>query len=269
MSSATGPRVGTPAHRPEPTVDLNADVGETEGDTELFSVVTSASIACGFHSGDPSMMRRTVREAVRRGVVLGAHPSYPDREGFGRRELGTGAEEIAELVCYQVGALAAIAALEGGSVSYVKLHGALYHRAAEDEAVAESVALGLATLDRFVVLGSARSALPGACRRAGLRFASEAFCDRAYRPDGRLVERHKPGAVLEDPGRVAAQAVAIALRGAVVAPDGSVVAVKAESLCLHGDTAAALQHAHAVRAALEHAGAKIAPFVRRAPEGDA
>ncbi|HLN06140.1 MAG TPA: 5-oxoprolinase subunit PxpA, partial [Acidimicrobiales bacterium] len=194
------------------SVDLNADLGETEGDTALLAVVTSASVACGVHAGDPSTMRRAVREAFRRGVAVGAHPSYSDRDGFGRREVGVSAEQVADEVCYQVGALRAIAELEGGSVAYVKLHGALYHRAAVDEEVAVTLAKALAAIGRFSVLGQARSAFLQACESCGLATASEAFCDRAYRSDGNLVDRAVPGAVLKDPERVAAQAVAIALR---------------------------------------------------------
>jgi len=248
-----------------PTIDLNADVGETEGDAALLSVVTSASVACGFHAGDPSRMRRTVREALERGVAVGAHPSYADRDGFGRREIATGAEQIADEVCYQVGALQAIARLEGGSVAYVKLHGALYHRAAVDEEVALVLARALAGIGRLAVLGQAESALLRACELAGLKVATEAFCDRAYSPDGRLVDRSAPGAVLEDPARAAAQAVAIAVRAAVETTDGTVVGLKAESLCVHGDSPHALESAHCVRAALEAAGVSLASFVPPRP----
>jgi len=247
------------------TVDLNADVGETDGDDALLAVVTSASVACGLHAGDPSTMRRIVREAVQRGVVLGAHTSYPDREGFGRRELGMGAEQIVDVVCYQVGALEAIASLEGVAVRYVKLHGALYHRAAADEEVALALAEALAVIGPFAVLAQGGSALLRMCARSGLSVATEGFCDRAYGPDGKLVDRKDPGAVLEDPLRAAAQAVAIAVGGSVEAMDGSVVSVEASSLCVHGDTPRAVEHASHVRAALEKAGVRIAPFVAPSP----
>jgi UPF0271 protein len=242
------------------SVDLNADVGETEGDLALLAVVTSASVACGLHAGDPLTMRRTVHEAVRRGVAIGAHPSYADRDGFGRRELGASTGQIVADVCYQVGALQAIACLEGGAVGYVKLHGALYHRAAVDEEVARSLARALATIGPFAVLAQAGSAFLQACTESGLDVATEAFCDRAYRRDGRLADRAEPGAVIEDPARAAAQAVAIALRGNVEVADGSAVAIEATSLCLHGDTPGALELARQVRAALERAGVRIAPF---------
>jgi len=251
--------------RPLGTVDLNADVGETDGDDALLAVVTSASVACGLHGGDPSTMRRIVREAFRRGVVLGAHASYPDREGFGRRELGMGAEQIADAVCYQIGALGAIAGLEGVPVRYVKLHGALYHRAAADEEVALALAQALAVIGPFVVLGQAGSALLKMCEKSGLPVATEAFCDRAYGPDGRLVDRKGLGAVLEDPMRAAARAVAIAVGGSVEATDGSILAIEASSLCVHGDTPRALEHAGLVRAALETAGVRIAPFAALSP----
>jgi UPF0271 protein len=252
------------AKRPR-TVDLNADVGETDGDLALLAVVTSASVACGLHAGDPSTMRRAVGEAVRRGVGIGAHASYADRDGFGRRELGATCEQIVDDVCYQVGALQAIARLEGGSVGYVKLHGALYHRAAANEDVAQGLARALVAIGPLAVLTEAGSALLAACREAGLPVATEAFCDRAYRPDGKLVDRRMPGAVLDDPVRAAAQAVDIALSGTVAATDGSVVAVEAASLCLHGDTPGALLQARLVRAALERAGVRMAPFLAPRP----
>ncbi len=243
-----------------PTVDLNADVGETEGDVAMLTVVTSASIACGVHAGSPSLMRSTARAAVARGVVIGAHPSYADREGFGRRELGTGAEQIADEVCYQVGALQAVAALEGGAVSYVKLHGALYHRASLEEDVASTIAQALAAIGRFAVLAPSGSALFEASRQLGLPVATEGFCDRAYRPDGTLADRAEPGAVIEDPAQAAARAIAIVLRGGVDRPGGGVTPVEAASLCLHGDTPRALDHARSIRAALEQAGVSIAAF---------
>ena len=242
------------------TIDLNADVGETDGDIALLAVVTSASVACGLHAGDPSTMRRLAHEAVLRGVVLGAHASYADRAGFGRRELGASAEQIADEVCYQVGALGAIALREGSAVRYVKLHGALYHRAAIDERLAVTLAQSLASIGPFAVLAEAGSALLRACGPAGLAIATEAFCDRAYRPDGKLVDRNEPGAVLDDPLQAAAQAVSIAVTGTVETTDGSVVAVEATSVCVHGDTPSALEHAGQVRAALERAGVRIAPF---------
>jgi UPF0271 protein len=251
------------------TVDLNADLGETEGDIELLGVVTSASIACGAHAGDPATMRRAVIEAVVHGVSIGAHPSYPDREGFGRRELGQGARQIATDVCCQVGALQAVARLEGASVVYVKLHGALYHRAASDDEVAEAVAVALATIGPFSVLGQAGSALLRACGQIGLPVATEAFCDRAYLSDGRLADRAAPGAVLEDPAEVAARAVDIALGRGVRADDGSLVDVQADSLCVHGDTPRALEHAWRVRLGLGQAGISLAPFVAPAALGRA
>jgi len=247
------------------SVDLNADVGETEGDAALLAIVTSASVACGFHAGGPATMRRTVREAVVRGVVIGAHASYADRSGFGRRELGTRPEQIAEEVSYQVGALRAIASLEDASVDYVKLHGALYHRAGVDEELALILSRALASLGGLAVLAQAGSALYRACQQRGLVVVAEAYCDRAYRLDGRLVDRADPGAVLDDPARSAAQAVAIVLEGRVETADGNAVPVEAASLCLHGDTPRAIEHARSVRAALEQAGVELASFIPRGP----
>lgn len=251
------------------TVDLNADLGETEGDIELLTVVTSASIACGAHAGDASTMRRAVSEAVVHGVSIGAHPSYPDREGFGRRELGQSARQIASEVCYQVGALQAVARLEGASVGYVKLHGALYHRAASDEELAEAVVVALASIGPFSVLGQPGSALLRACEQIGLLVATEAFCDRAYLRDGTLADRAVPGAVIEDPAEVAARAVDIALGRGLHATDGGVVDVTADSLCVHGDTPLALEHARRARFGLEQAGIRLAPFVAPAVFGRA
>jgi 5-oxoprolinase (ATP-hydrolysing) subunit A len=259
-------------------VDLNADLGEVEGDLELLSFVTSASIACGFHAGDAVTMRAAVREALRHGVAIGAHPSYADREGFGRRALDTEAGQVVDEVVYQLGALEAMARLEGGSVRFLKLHGALYHRAATDAELAErlagalagtfagTLAGALAGASGLAVLGQSGSALLRECERAGLRVATEAFCDRAYRSDGSLVPRSEAGAVLgvegerADPSPAVAQALAIALRGRVPAADGGEVVATADSLCVHGDAPGALERARAVREALERNGVTVASF---------
>lgn len=244
------------------TIDLNADLGETDGDLALLEVVTSASVACGGHAGDPDTMARACGEAVRLAVVVGAHPSYVDRAGFGRAELGRRPEEVADEVADQVAALQAIAVREGAEVVYVKPHGALYHRAHTDVDVAEAVAEAIAALGPLAVLAQPGSALLDAAASRGLAVATEAFGDRAYRRDGALVDRALAGAVLDDPSAVAAQAVAIARDHVAAAFDGSLVAVTADSLCVHGDSPAALLSARAVRAALEDAAVALAPFAR-------
>jgi UPF0271 protein len=243
------------------SVDLNADVGETEGDFALLGIVTSASVACGYHAGGPEQMRRAVVESARLGVVVGAHPSYPDREGFGRRGSTRSAELVAGDVREQVGAMQEIAAAEGSAVRYVKLHGALYHRAAADFEVAEAIAAVIASCGPLAVLAQPGAAMLEAAERHGLRTAAEAFCDRAYGADGHLVDRSVPGAVLVDADAAAAQAVSIAREQVVILADGRRVPVRASSLCVHGDTPGVLEHAVRVRAALEAAGVGIAPFV--------
>ncbi|HXY43804.1 MAG TPA: 5-oxoprolinase subunit PxpA [Acidimicrobiales bacterium] len=243
-------------------IDLNADLGETEGDLALLSVVTSANVACGGHAGDAESMTAAVESALAHGVTIGAHPSYRDRSNFGRLELELPVEEIAADVADQVEELFGLARLRGATVSYVKLHGALYHRAARDGACAEAIlqALEDAGLGPLPVLAQPRAALLEAARARGWSGAEEAFCDRSYRPDGSLVDRSEPGAVLVSPSAAARQAVELALEGRVRAIDGSWLQLRPASLCLHGDTPGALEVARAARRALERAGAVLAPF---------
>jgi len=245
-------------------VDLNADVGEgvgTDGDVELLDVVTSASVACGVHAGDEATMRRTVEAAARRGVVVGAHPSYPDREGFGRRPMELSTAAITEEVLSQVTALDTVARELGTKVRYVKPHGELYHRMADDEACARAVVEALIALGDLALLAPAGSGAIDVARSMGLRVAAEAFADRAYEPDGRLVSRDIRGAVLDEADQVARRAVGIAVDHAVTAVDGSRLSLEASSICVHGDTPGATELARRVRAALEAAGVILAPFV--------
>jgi UPF0271 protein len=250
------------------TIDLNADMGEGFGryrlnDEQLLDLVTSASIACGFHAGDPVVMRESVIGAVRRGVVIGAHPGYPDLVGFGRRDLAATPDEIHAFVAYQVGALQGICAAAGGRLRYVKPHGALYNRAARDEAAADAIARAVhAADDSLALLGLAGSAMIAAAQRAGIRAVSEAFVDRAYRADGTLVPRGESGAVLSDIESVAERALRIVLEGRVRAIDGSAIELEAESLCTHGDGPHAAAIVSAVRRRLEAAGVTVAPFAR-------
>ncbi|MEU5808243.1 5-oxoprolinase subunit PxpA [Streptomyces sp. NPDC047718] len=251
-------------------IDLNADLGEGFGrwtltdDEALLSVVTSANVACGFHAGDPSIMRRVCELAAQRGVRIGAQVSYRDLAGFGRRAMDVPADELADEVAYQVGALEVFARAAGSRVSYVKPHGALYNRTVHDAGQAAAVVAGVRTAagpDRDLpVLGLPGSLLLAAAETAGLTPVPEAFADRAYTPAGTLVPRGEPGAVLHDPDAVVARAVAMAADGAVEAADGSRIAVPARSLCLHGDTPGAAGLARRVRQALEAAGVRVEAF---------
>lgn len=252
-----------------PLIDLNADLGEGFGrwtltdDEALLSVVTSANVACGFHAGDPSIMRRVCELAAERGVRIGAQVSYRDLAGFGRRSMDVPAGELADEVAYQIGALEVFARAAGSRVSYVKPHGALYNRTVYDADQAGAVVAGVrmaAGAAGLPVLGLPGSLLLSAAEAAGLTAVPEAFADRAYTPAGTLVPRGEPGAVLRDPDAVVARAVGMAAQGAVTAADGSRVAVAARSLCLHGDTPGAAQLALRVREALGAAGVRIEAF---------
>ena len=250
-------------------VDLNADIGESfgryelPGEDELLSLITSANVACGFHAGDPMVMQRTVSAAAGRGVTVGAHPGYRDLIGFGRRELAATPAEIAADVVYQVGALDAFCRTAGTRVRYVKLHGALYHRAADDKDVAKAVAFALRQLDQeLVVLGPEGSAMLQAANATGLDVAREAFVDRAYQPDGRLVPRNLPGAVLDDAESIAERALRMVQDRYVVAIDGTRCIVRADSLCVHGDGPKAVAVVRAVRQRFDQEGISLAAFVK-------
>jgi 5-oxoprolinase (ATP-hydrolysing) subunit A len=249
-----------------PTVDLNADVGESYGtwtlgdDEAVLDVVSSANVACGFHAGDPRTLLRTVTAAAGRGVVVGAQVSYPDLVGFGRREMELAPAEVTADVLYQVGALAGIARAAGAEVRYVKPHGALYHRVARDPVTAAALADAVRRYDPALpVLLLAGSPGLAAVREAGLTGVGECFADRGYTPAGGLLPRGEPGAVLTDPAEVATRAVRMAT-GEVVAADGSLLRLDARSMCLHGDTPGAAALARAVRGALVAAGVEIRPF---------
>lgn len=248
-------------------IDLNADLGEGFGawtmadDAALLAVVTSASVACGFHAGDPPTMRRVCETAAQAGVRIGAHVSYRDLAGFGRRDLAVDPAELRDEVTYQIGALNGMARAAGTRVAYVKAHGALYNRAAHDPVHARALIEGIVAFGGDLpVLGQPGSVLLELAAGAGLRGVTEAFPDRAYTNDGRLAPRRQPGAVLHDPEMVAARAVALATDQRVTATDGSAVSVPARSLCLHGDTPGAVELARRTRAALLAAGVRLAPF---------
>jgi UPF0271 protein len=248
-------------------VDLNADLGEGFGswtltdDEALLGVVTSANVACGFHAGDPSIMRRVCALAAQRGVAIGAQVGYRDLAGFGRRRMDVAPGDLFADVLYQIGALDAFARAAGTRVRYVKAHGALYNTAADDAGQARALAEAVAAYARDLpLLGLWASEHRPAAAAAGIAFVAEAFADRAYTSAGRLVARTEPGAVHTDPDTVVRQAVRIVRDATVRASDGSDVAVRADSLCLHGDTAGAVELARAVRGALAEAGVRAEPF---------
>lgn len=259
-----------------PTVDLNSDLGEgfgrwTLGDDEaMLDLVTSANIACGFHAGDPTTLRRCCAGAVRRGVAIGAQVGYRDLAGFGRRSMVVPPDELADEIVYQLGALDGIARVCGGRVAYVKPHGALYNDAASSVEVAGAVVAAVRAYDPGLpLLGLAGSELLTVAADAGLTTVAEAFADRAYTPEGLLVPRTRPGAVLHDAAAVADRVVRLVTQGVVEAVDGSSVAVAADSVCVHGDTEGAVEVARAVRAALDAAGVTVRPFVAAVAEGGA
>lgn len=245
-------------------IDLNADVGESYGawrmgqDEALMPLITSANVACGAHAGDPLVIERTVALARDAGVAVGAHPGYPDRDGFGRRDLDMTPEELEASLVFQVSAVAGFARAAGIPLRHVKPHGALYNRAARDVAVAEAIAKAVRRCSaELVLVGLAGSLLLEAGRASGLAVAAEAFADRAYEADGSLRSRRLDGAVLPDAAAAAAQAVTIVRDGHVRTFDGATVAVRADTLCIHGDTPGAPAFAAAVRAALEAAGVEV------------
>lgn len=250
-----------------PFIDLNSDVGESFGnwtigdDAAVFRYVSSANVACGFHAGDPSTIARTCRDAVAAGVTIGAHVGYRDLAGFGRRFLDCSATELADDVLYQLGALQALAHAAGSEIKYVKPHGALYntivHHEVHAQAVVDAVHAFSPGLPLLLLPGSL--ALKKAEAR-GLRALSEAFADRAYNPDGTLVSRREEDAVLHDHAAITENMVRLATEGKIVARDGSVLDVRADSICVHGDTAGAVAMAAAVRAGLESAGVTVRSF---------
>jgi 5-oxoprolinase (ATP-hydrolysing) subunit A len=248
-------------------IDLNSDLGESFGawtfgdDDAMLEVVTSANVACGFHAGDPTVLRSVCRQAVDRDVAIGAQVAYPDLVGFGRRYLDMAPDELRDAVLYQLGALDAFAQVAGSEIAYVKPHGALYHAVAAERPLADALVTAVVEYDpSLAVLGLPSSALLAAADAAGLEAVPEAFADRAYRPDGGLVARREPGSVLTDADVIAERAVRMVVDRQVVAADGSVVAITARSLCVHSDTPGAVEIARAVRDALDAAGVGVHRF---------
>src|SRR6476661_9307811 len=242
-------------------IDINSDMGESFGaykighDAGLMKSITSANIAAGFHGGDPSVLRETIRLAKAHSVAVGAHPGFPDLVGFGRRELNVSPKEAEDFVLYQVAAVAGVAAAEGVRLQHVKPHGALFNMAVRDAELAAAIARAVAAFDRSLILfGLPRSEILSAGRAAGLRVAAEVFADRAYEPDGSLASRRKPGSVIHDPEAVVARAVRMVTDRTVVATDGSIVALQADTICVHGDTPGSDDLAAKIRAGFERAG---------------
>lgn len=251
-------------------IDINCDMGESFGryrlgvDEEIMGLVSSANIACGWHAGDPIIMDRTVKMAAHHGAAVGAHPSYPDAMGFGRRAMDCTEEEIKKYVTYQIGALSAFCKVHNIEMSHVKPHGSLYNSAVEKPEVARAIASAMADLDPnliYVALaGSKGKMMARMGMEAGLKIAYEAFPDRAYSPDGNLLSRRQPGAVIESPAEVAERGVLIAKEHKLCAVDGTVIDMEAQTLCIHGETPHALEMARTLRSFLQKEGVAIKPL---------
>jgi UPF0271 protein len=246
-------------------IDLNCDLGESFGayrigdDAGVLPYVTSANVACGVHAGDAAVMRSTVAAALEHGVAIGAHPGLPDLAGFGRREMRISPQEAYDLVVYQVGALAGFAAAAGTILRHVKPHGALYNMACRDATLAAPIARAVRDVDaRLILFGLPGSELQRAAEGAGIRFAREAFADRAYAADGSLVPRGTPGAVVDKVDEAVRRAVGIAAEGRVATAEGGELRLAADTLCVHGDRADAARFARALRDGLERAGVRVA-----------
>ncbi|MDR0809625.1 MAG: LamB/YcsF family protein [Gemmobacter sp.] len=249
-------------------IDLNSDLGEggdpraMGDDATMLDLVTSANIACGGHAGDPETMFATLERAVARGVMIGAHPGYADREGFGRRVIPMPVPAIGRMVAAQIGALQGVAALAGAELRYVKPHGALANLASEDRGVAGAIVAAVAALPgRLAILAISGTVLEHAARAAGTEVFSEIFADRAYLPDGRLMPRSCAGAVLHDPDMVVARLVRFLETGLMPAAGGDPIRLSAHSVCVHGDTPGASAMARRLRSAITAAGVTVAPFL--------
>jgi UPF0271 protein len=245
-------------------IDINSDLGESFGaytighDAGLMKSITSANVAAGFHAGDPSVLRETIRLAKANGVAVGAHPGFPDLVGFGRRELNVTPSEAEDLVLYQVAAVVGVAAAEGMRVQHVKPHGALFNMAVRNAELSAAIARAVAAIDRSLILfGLPGSEILNAGRAAGLRVAAEIFADRAYEPDGSLMSRRKPGSVIHDANAVVSRAVRMVKERSVTASDGSIVPLDADTICVHGDTPGSDQLAATLRAGFEAAGVTV------------
>lgn len=255
-----------------PTIDINSDLGESFGawsmgdDDAMLDVVTSANVACGFHAGDPAGILRTLKAAAARNVTIGAHVAYPDKVGFGRRNMDLASDELTADVIYQIGALQGLAKAAGTSVRYVKPHGALYNTIAHDRRQALAVIAAIRAIDPTLTLVAlAGSELIEWARNEGLQCVAEAFADRAYTPQGTLVSRREPGAVLHDPQLVAQRMLRLVQDGTLEAIDGTLTRIQADSICVHGDSPAAVAMARELRRVLEQANLSLQPFAGGRP----
>ncbi|HBF29856.1 5-oxoprolinase subunit PxpA [Rhizobium sp.] len=250
-------------------IDLNSDLGESFGawsmgdDSAMLSIVSSANIACGFHAGDPSGIFKTVKAAAENNVSIGAHVSYPDRVGFGRRDMDVTYDELVADVIYQIGALKGIATAAGTSVRYVKPHGALYNRIANDAKQGQAVIDAIKAIDSSLVLmGLANAPILALAQKSGLATVAEAFADRAYTPQGQLVSRREAGAVLHDADEIARRMVQLATQGTLQAIDGSVIKIEAQSICVHGDSPGAVAIAREIAARFKATDIAVEPFAK-------
>ncbi len=245
-------------------IDLNSDIGESFGaycmgdDEAVMDAVTSANVACGFHAGDPLVMKKTIKNCAAKGVAVGAHPGYPDLVGFGRRNMKCTPEEEYADCLYQIGALSAFCRTNGLSLQHVKPHGAMYNQAAKDPGLARAIARAVKDSgENIILMGLANSEFENAAKEMGVPFAAEAFADRGYMPDGSLVPRSQPGAIIHDVEEAAKRVVRMVTEGTVGAVDGTVINFRPQSICMHGDTPEAVDMAKTVRRELEAAGVKV------------
>ncbi len=247
---------------PGKPIDLNCDMGESYGrwtlgaDAEIMPFISSANIACGFHGGDPHVMRKTVELALAHGVAIGSHPGLPDLMGFGRRKMDVTPEEIRDYMVYQTGALREVVTLAGATLQHVKPHGILYNMMEADEELAEAAGASAMSM-KLILMSAASGKFDARCRKMGTRVASEGFADRAYQVDGRLVSRKVEGSLITDPPRAAAQAVQMATTGKVRTLDGVEIDISVQTICCHGDTPGAAMIVRTVREALEKAGCQV------------
>lgn len=248
-------------------IDLNCDLGESFGaytlglDSQVLPNISSANVACGFHAADPVVMSKTVQLAKAAGVAVGAHPGYPDLQGFGRRNMVIPPNDVKAMVQYQIGALLAFCKANGIAMQHVKPHGALYNMAGKDEALALAICEGIAQVDdSLILLGLSGSKMLSAAKTVGLRAASEVFADRAYEEDGSLVARTKPGAMITDEDEAVRRVVAMVEKGTVTAITGKEIPIQADSVCVHGDSPKALNFVQKIRTAFQTAGIQIAPL---------
>jgi 5-oxoprolinase (ATP-hydrolysing) subunit A len=248
-------------------VDLNSDLGESFGnytlgcDAEVLKYVTSANIACGFHAGDPTVMRKTIKLALASGTALGAHPGLPDLQGFGRRNMAITPQEAYDITVYQIGALYAFAKAEGACLQHVKAHGALYNMAAKDKKLAEALAEAVYAVNpEMILFGLAGSAMITAAEKLGLKTASEVFADRSYQKDGSLTPRNMAGAMITEDSAALAQVMKMVLNGRVTTLAGEEIILKADTICVHGDGAKAIEFTKKIRSSLLESGVEVQNF---------